>query len=337
MASTRSAALRAGILAALACACAPAPDLVVYCSLDQEFSEPLIAAFERETGLRVDAQYDVERNKTVGMVQRLIAERAHPRADVFWNNEIAQTIRLEQLGLTAAYAPPTAEAVPAEFRDAESHWHGFAARARVILYRTDRAGAPPRTFDQMLEPAFAPRGGLAKPLTGTTLTHFTVLAEQRGAPAALEWIRRAETAGLRWGSGNADVMRAVARGDWDWCLTDTDDAAKAIEDGHPVAIHYLEQEGPGSGTLLIPNTVCILQGAPHRDAAERFVAWLLRPETEALLAAATSRQIPLLAGSTPPPGVGMPGRDFQALVVDWDAVASALEARELEFRALLVR
>lgn len=337
MQSIGSAALRSGLLALTLAACAPAPDLVVYCSLDQDFSEPLIAAFEAETGLRVDAQYDVERNKTIGMVQRLIAERSYPRADVFWNNEIAQTIRLKKLGLTVAHAPPTAAGIPVEFRDAESHWHGFAARARVILYRTDREQPAPTTFDQMLEPAFATRGGLAKPLTGTTLTHFTVLAEMRGTPAALAWIRRAGDSGLRWGSGNADVMRNVARGDFDWCLTDTDDAAKAIEDGHPVAIRYLAQEGPGSGTLLIPNTVCVLAGAPHRDAAERFVNWLLRPETEAILAAATSRQIPLFAGVPTPPGVGMPGRDFQALAVNWDAVADALEAREQEFRALLVQ
>jgi len=329
--------LHSGILALSLAACAPAPDLVVYCSLDQEFAEPLIAAFELESGLRVNAQFDVERNKTVGMVQRLIAERAHPRADVFWNNEIAQTIRLKNLGLTSAFSPPTAAAIPAEFRDAESHWHGFAARARVILYRTDRNQPAPTTFDQMLEPAFAERGGLAKPLTGTTLTHFTVLATMRGRDAALDWIRRAESAGLRWGSGNADVMRNVARGDFDWCMTDTDDAAKAIQDGHPVAIHYLQQEGPGSGTLLIPNTVCVLEGAPHRAAAERFVSWLLRPETEAMLAAASSRQIPLLAGAEAPAGVGIPGRDFTTLKVDWNAVAAALETREQEFRALLVQ
>lgn len=337
MSRIATSALRAGALLLALAACSPAPDLVVYCSLDQEFSEPLIAAFERETGLRVDAQFDVERNKTVGMVQRLIAERAHPRADVFWNNEIAQTIRLKELGLTEPFAPPSAALLPAEFRDPDAHWHGFAARARVILYRTDRPGGHPRRFDEMLAPEFAARGGLAKPLTGTTLTHFAVLAAARGAPAASDWIRRAEAAGLRWGSGNADVMRAVARGDFDWGLTDTDDAAVAVAGGHPVAIEYLEQDGPGSGTVLIPNTVCVARGAPHRAAAERFVSWLLRPETEAALAAADSRQIPLMAGARAPEGVGLPGRDFAIHPVDWPAVAATLEDREKEFRAILVR
>lgn len=325
-----------GLLLVLS-ACGRSPDLVVYCSLDQEFSEPLIAAFERETGLDVDAQYDVERNKTVGMVQRIRAEAKHPRADVFWNNEIAQTIRLQQEGLTAPFAPPTAASLPAGMRDPDGHWHGFAARARVILHRTDRPVRVPRTLDEMLDPACAVEGALARPLTGTTLTNFAVLAQARGRDAALDWLRRAEQVGLRWGSGNADVMRGVARGDFGWCFTDTDDAAVAIRDGHPVAMALLEQGPPGAGVLLIPNTACILAGAPHRAAAERFVTWLLRPETEALLAAAPSRQIPLLPGVAAPPDVPLPGRDFTPLPVDWPAVAAGLAERERDFRELLVR
>ena len=42
-------------------ACGKAPDLVVYCSLDQEFSEGLMQHFEQESGLRLRVEYDIER------------------------------------------------------------------------------------------------------------------------------------------------------------------------------------------------------------------------------------------------------------------------------------
>jgi iron(III) transport system substrate-binding protein len=206
-----------------------------------------------------------------------------------------------------------------------------------VLHRTDRPARVPRSLDEMLDPACAPSGALAKPLTGTTLTNFAVLAHLRGRAAALQWLRRAGESGLRWGSGNADVMRGVARGDFDWCFTDTDDAAKAVQDGHPVAVAYPDQGPPGAGVLLIPNTVALLADAPHRAAAERFVDWLLRPETEALLAASPSRQIPLRAAVAAPAGVALPGRDFTVLAVDWPAVAASLADCEREFRALLVQ
>ena len=114
-------------------------DLVVYCSLDQVFSEELIARFEDESGLRVRADFDVEASKTVGLVRRLLEERGQPRCDVFWNNEIAQTVRLAEEGLLERYASPAAATIPVRFKDPEHRWTGFAARARVLIVNTELA------------------------------------------------------------------------------------------------------------------------------------------------------------------------------------------------------
>lgn len=63
----------------------PQQEVVVYTSLDKVFSQPILEAFEKETGITVKAVYDSEAAKTTGMVNRLIAEKNSPRADVFWN------------------------------------------------------------------------------------------------------------------------------------------------------------------------------------------------------------------------------------------------------------
>jgi len=330
----RLAAVAGSLLLAAAASCGRAPDLVVYVALDQDFSEPLLERFEAETGLKVDAQFDVERNKTVGLVNRILAERNRPRADVFWNNEIAQTIRLKREGATSPYASPSADGLPEAFRDADHHWTGFAARARVVMYRTDQVGPVPASLEDFLDPEIASAGSMALPLTGTTLTNLAVLSVERGDDAMTAWLRGAQDAGLSFGSGNADVMRRVTAGDFHWCFTDTDDAAKAEDAGHPVAIRYLDQ---GSGALLIPNTVAILEGAPHREAAETFIDWVLSAEVEAALADSTSRQIPLRPGVDAPDRVGLPGKDFQAATVDWEAAAARLAAREAAYRELFVQ
>lgn len=318
----------------LLASCGRGPDLVVYVSLDQDFSEPLIQRFEEETGLKVDAQYDVERNKTVGLVNRILAEKERPRADVYWNNEIAQTIRLKDEGATEAYRSPAAEGIPAAFKDAEGHWTGFAARARVIMYRTDREGGYPRTLEDFTKPEIASRGAMALPLTGTTLTNAAALSVRDGDQAIMDWLLAAREAGISFGPGNADVMRRTRDGDHDWCFTDTDDAAKAEDAGYPVAIHYLDQ---GGGAMLIPNTVAIVAGAPHREAAERFVDWVLSAEVERALAEAVSRQIPLRPGVEAPERVGLPGEAFEAMEVDWAAAAARLAEREKAYREALVQ
>ena len=87
-------------------ACADEPDLVVYCSLDQEFGEPLIRQYEQETGLKVRVEFDVEANKNVGLALRVREERERPRCDVFWSNEFAMVVALAEDGKRACGGAP---------------------------------------------------------------------------------------------------------------------------------------------------------------------------------------------------------------------------------------
>ena len=55
-------------------ACSKPAELVIYCSLDQDLSEQIIRDFEKKHDIEINVQFDVERNKTVGLVSRIIAE-----------------------------------------------------------------------------------------------------------------------------------------------------------------------------------------------------------------------------------------------------------------------
>jgi iron(III) transport system substrate-binding protein len=101
--------------------------------------------------------------------------------------------------------------------------------------------------------------------------------------------------------------------------------------GRPVAAVYPDQGG--LGTLVIPNTLAILQDAPHPEAARRLVDWLLRPEIEAELAASRSAQIPVRAGVARPPEVRS-AQDFEVMAVDFAAVGRDIEARQQRFNTV---
>jgi iron(III) transport system substrate-binding protein len=60
----------------------------------------------------------------------LINEKPNPRADVYWANEPIRAEVLRQQGVSAPYRSPSAEGIPAQFRDPQDHWIGFSARAR---------------------------------------------------------------------------------------------------------------------------------------------------------------------------------------------------------------
>ena len=65
--------------------------VILYCAQDQTYAEPLLKQFEQETGIKVKTVYDSEAVKTVGLANRLLAERSHPQCDVFWGNEELRT------------------------------------------------------------------------------------------------------------------------------------------------------------------------------------------------------------------------------------------------------
>ena len=68
--------------------CKNNPDVVVvYCTVDQVFSEPVLQDFEKETGITVRAVFDTEETKSTGVMNRLIAEKDNSQCDVFWSGD----------------------------------------------------------------------------------------------------------------------------------------------------------------------------------------------------------------------------------------------------------
>jgi ABC-type thiamine transport system substrate-binding protein len=89
------------------------PAVVVYVSHDQVFSEPILRDFEKETGIKVRAIYDTEETRSTGAMNRLIAEKNNPQADVYWANEPIRAEVLRQQGIAAPHLSRNAEGIPA--------------------------------------------------------------------------------------------------------------------------------------------------------------------------------------------------------------------------------
>jgi len=299
--------------------------VVVYAALDEMYSRPILDAFTKETGIQVRAGYDTEASKTTGLRTRLVAERSRPRADVFWNNEVAQTILLKHEGVLEPYRSPAADAIPASFKDAEGYWTGFAARGRVLIYNTELVKEPPQSVLDLLKPEWKGRAAIAKPLFGTTATHAAALFAVWGDARAQQFflgLQRNDVAVLE---GNATVRDRVARGDYAIGLTDTDDANGAVEDGLPARWVFPDQGADEPGVLIIPNTVALIKGAPHPEAGRKLVDFLLSPAVETQLAGMRSLQIPLNPAVKAPQRVPDLSR-VKVMAVPFDAIAARMPA-----------
>ncbi|MDP6719536.1 MAG: extracellular solute-binding protein, partial [Pirellulaceae bacterium] len=282
-------------LASAGCWSADGPQVVVYCALDREFSEPILDEFEKQTGITVLPVYDVESNKTVGLAERIIQERKRPRCDVFWNNEILHTLRLQEKGLLDKYVSPSAKDFPTNYKCPDGHWHGFAARARVFIINTevlpDEANWPGSIHD-LVDEKWKNKVAVAKPMFGTTASHAAILFTHLGDRKATEFFEKLK-ANAAIVSGNKQVAQDVAARRYAFGITDTDDAIIEKDKGAKVAIVYPDQGEDEIGTPFIPNTLGIIKGSPNSSAARKLVDYLLKSEIEERLAKGESAQFPV--------------------------------------------
>ena len=300
-------------------------EVVVYTALDREFSAPILQAFENETGIKVRAKYDVESTKTIGLVNAIIQEQQRPRCDVFWNNEILHTLRLQKLGLLDNYACPAANDFPADFRSPQGQWYGLAARVRVLIVNTKLVPPDqrPKGLADLADPQWRNRVGIAKPLFGTTATHAAVLFHLWGRVRTEKFLRDLKD-NVQIMSGNKQVALAVARGQLAFGLTDTDDAIGERDKGEPVELVFPDQQPDGLGALFIPTAISAIKGAAHPREARQLIDYLLRPEVEARLAQGESAQFPLNK-QVETRSRAAPAQPIRPMPVDFAAAAEAWE------------
>jgi len=317
----------AGLVAGLGCNAKPPEEVVVYTALDTQFSAPLLAEFTARTGIQVRPAYDTESTKTIGLVNRIRSEAARPRCDVFWNNEILNTLRLDREGLLQACQPPNAANYPPQFRDPNGHWYGFASRARVLIVNTERVAEAdrPTSIRALGDPRWRGQAGIAKPLFGTTATHVACLFAKLGEDEARKLLDGFRANDIQILGGNKGCAEAVGRGQLALALTDTDDAIEEVDAGHPVQIIFPDQGAGEMGTLLLPNALAVVKDAPHPEAAARLIDFLLSAEVEGRLAEGPSAQIPLNRRTKQRPRVLPPGQ-LRPMEVDFTRAAELFPA-----------
>src|SRR5205807_4907301 len=142
--------------------------VVLYCAQDQEFADLVLGEFTQRTGLKVDPKFDTEADKSVSLYVELVNEKARPRCDVHWNNEILSTIRLQRQGLLEPYRSPSAAPYPAEAKARDHTWHAFANRARVLLVNTQlvKEADRPQSLLDLARPRWMGKVAMAKPQFG---------------------------------------------------------------------------------------------------------------------------------------------------------------------------
>jgi iron(III) transport system substrate-binding protein len=255
--------------------------VVLYCSVDDVYARPIIKDLEKRTGLRIDVLYDTEAAKTAGLANRIRAEKNRPQGDVFWSSALLQTLLLQREGLLQPYVSPSAQDIPAAFKDSKGFWTGVGYRPRLVVWSRDTK-VKSDSLSELLRPEYKDQISISNPQFGTGTDWVAALGARWGIERTTKYFQKLKQNGVKVLPGNSVVAERVARGDLKLGITDSDDfwAQQSKTGSLHSALNTHEKLADVGDKVLVPGSVAMLKGAPHAEAAKKLVDAIIDKQTE---------------------------------------------------------
>ena len=275
-------------------------ELTVYCSVQEEWCRPMVQAFERETGIKVN----MTRKSSGETFAQIKAEAANPRGDVWWGGTGDPHLQAAEEDLTVEYkSPMLAELQPWAVSQAEQSGYktvGIYAGALGYSFNTEMlasTGAPePTCWSDLLREEFRDEVQVANPnSSGTSYTMVATLVQLMGEDKAFEYMKALHKNINQYTKSGAAPARAAATGETLIGITFQHDGVTQVVQGAPVKV-----VSPCEGTGYEIGSMSIIKGAPNMDNAKKWHDWALTPAAQELGAAANSFQVPSNKGAKAP-------------------------------------
>ncbi|ACB36568.1 extracellular solute-binding protein family 1 [Leptothrix cholodnii SP-6] len=304
-------------------------ELVVYCTVQEEWCRPMVAAFEKSTGIKVS----MTRKSSGEFYAQLKAEAANPRGDIWWGGTGDPHMQAAEEGLTEPYkSPKLAELQDWAVRQAEQSKYrtvGIYAGALGYSYNTDelkKRGLPePKCWADLTTPAFKDEVQVANPnSSGTSYTMLATLVQIMGEAKAFDYLKALHKNVNQYTKSGAAPARAAATGESLVGITFQHDAVIQALGGAPVKI-----VSPCEGTGYEIGSMSIVKGAKNMANAKLWYDWALSVEGQAIGAAnKVSYQVPSNKAA-PVPAAAPKLADIKLINYDFAKYGSSAERKRL--------
>ena len=272
--------------------------ITLYSGQHVQTTQLLVAAFEKETGITVNARYDDEDV----LADQIVTEGAHSPADVFFTENSPPLEYLASKNLLSTVDPSTLANTPSKYNSTDGKWVGISARVSVMVYNTSllKPSQLPTSALQLADPEW--KGKLAIAGGETDFQPIvTSVARAYGDAAALKWLE-----GLKANAGshnypdNETVVDQVNRGQvaiglvnqYYWYRARAQAGAANM---HSAIAHFAPND---VGYVVDVSGAGILKSSAHQAQAQRFVAFLTSAQGQEIIAHSDSFEYPIASGVT---------------------------------------
>ena len=277
-------------------------ELVVYCTVQEEWCRPMVAAFEKATGVKV-----LMTRKSAGeFYAQIKAEAANPKGDIWWGGTGDPHLQAAEEGLTEAYKSPKLGELQdwaiRQYDAAKGRTVGIYAGALGYSYNVDqlkKKNIPdPKCWSDLVKPAFKDEIQVANPnSSGTSYTMLATFVQLMGEDKAFEFLKALHKNINQYTKSGAAPARAAATGESLVGITFQHDAVLQAVQGAPVKI-----VSPCEGTGYEIGSMSLIKGAKNMENAKKFYDWALSKEGQNVgIDAKVSYQVPSNKNASPPP------------------------------------
>lgn len=252
-------------------------EVVVWVEAPRYLAAPVLAMFSEQTGIVVKATYREEAPDR--FLDRVRDEAGAGKADLFWGSSALSAIALARADLSVPFRPSGSRPIPAQYRDRQFRWIGFAVNPRVIIFNhdlVDRDEAP-QSVDDLAEGPWAGKAAVARAAEGPAAFQAAVILSRLGDVRGRRYYEAIAAAGNRVVATDGEVRRLVVAGEVAWGIVNLDQAICAKRQADPVSIFFPDRVGPGA--VIVPHTATLLRGAPNLAQARGLFGYLLGTET----------------------------------------------------------
>ena len=193
-------------------------ELVLYCTVQEEWCRPMVAAFEKATGIKVL----MTRKSSGEFYAQLKAEAANPRGDIWWGGTGDPHLQAAEEGLTEEYKSPKMSELQdwavRQWEQSKGRTVGVYAGALGYSYNTEQLKkkniAEPKCWSDLIKPAFKDEIQVANPnSSGTSYTMLATLVQLMGEDKAFDYLKALHKNVNQYTKSGAAPARAAATGE----------------------------------------------------------------------------------------------------------------------------
>lgn len=271
----------------------------LYTTREPGLIEPLLEAFTRDTGIKVESMFVRD-----GLAERVEAEGQRSPADVLMTVDFGNLIDLVEKGLVQGVQSPVLDAaIPENLRGANGDWYALSLRARVLYVAKD-LDLTSFNYEDLSAPEWRGKVCIRSGQHPYNTALFGAHLARYGAAATEEWLAGVKAnLGRKATGGDRDVARDILGGICEIGIANSyyvglmrSGAGGPEQEKWGEAIKVILPTFKNGGTQVNVSGAAVARYSPNKDEAVRLLEYLVSDGAQKLYAEANF-EYPVKAGA----------------------------------------